>query len=217
MYSLSRLMATFFALDLSTAAVLNQIRVDPNTGFFIDESGRTRLFHGVNAVEKIPPFHPVLEGFDPVRSLSEIDAKNLAAWGMNVVRLGVLWQAVVPHADGKIDYEYLANVSKLVNVLGENGIYTLVDMHQDVMGARFCGEGFANWTVAKIMNASGFNTSDPTKRFAEPLATARSMDIDPVTQYPSRAKCLNHTFSNYYNTFESLAAWNTFFATPALW
>jgi endoglycosylceramidase len=136
---------------------------------------------------------------------------------MNVVRLGVLWQAVVPHADGQVNHEYLANVSKLVTMLGEHGIYTLIDMHQDVLGARFCGEGLANWTVGKIMNASGFNTSDPTQRFAAPLATSAAMDIDPVTQYPSRAKCLTHTFSDYYNTFESLAAWDAFFATPGLW
>ena len=197
-------------------AGVGQIRVDPS-GFFVDETGRARIFHGVNAVEKVPPFHPQVDGFDPVRSLSDIDAKQLQSWGMNVVRLGVLWQAVVPHADGQINHEYLGNISKLVNILGENGIFSLLDMHQDVLGARFCGEGLANWTVAKIMNASGFNLTDPATRFAQPLAPSATMGIDPATQYPSRPACLNHTFSEYYNTFESLAAWDTFFATPELW
>jgi endoglycosylceramidase len=93
-------------------------------------------------------------------------------------------------------------------------------MHQDVMGARFCGEGFANWTVAKIIdivNANGFNTSDPLNRFAMPLAAASEMGIDPATAYPSRDKCLSHKFSDYYGTHECKAAWDVFFAEPALW
>ena len=51
--------------------------------------------------------------------------------------------------EGMINTTYLSIVSRLVQTLADFGIYTLVDMHQDVMGAQFCGEGLANWTVAK--------------------------------------------------------------------
>jgi hypothetical protein len=33
----------------------------------------------------------------------------------------------------------------LVNKLGEKGIYTLIDMHQDVFARSICGEGFPNF------------------------------------------------------------------------
>eukprot|EP00937_MAST-01D_sp_MAST-1D-sp2_P001081 g1081.t1 len=204
-----------------SASPVSRIKVDRDTHFFVDEDGRARFFHGVNAVEKIPPFHPVLDGFDPVRSLSPIDAANLARWGFNVVRLGVMWQAVVPDATGQVNATFLASVARIVRTLADAGIYTLVDMHQDVMGGRFCGEGLANWTVAAVMaaaDASGaFNSSDPRTRFAAPLASAAAMQIDPVTQLPSRAACAKHTFSDYYSTHEVLAAFDALFATPALW
>ena len=30
---------------------------------------------------------------------------------------------------------------------GEKGIYTLLDMHQDVFSGKFCGEGVPDWIV----------------------------------------------------------------------
>jgi hypothetical protein len=100
----------------SGALALSRIKVDPLSGMFVDEQSRVRIFHGVNAVEKIAPFYPQREGFDPVHSLSSIDAANLASWGFNVVRLGVLWQATVPHA-GVIDHDYLSNISAIIDTL----------------------------------------------------------------------------------------------------
>eukprot|EP01052_Picozoa_sp_SAG31_P017061 SAG31_NODE_1153_length_9640_cov_2.830206_2_plen_149_part_00 len=46
------------------AGELSRIRVDAESGFFRDSSGRARLFRGVNAVSKLPPFHPQPAGFD---------------------------------------------------------------------------------------------------------------------------------------------------------
>ena len=97
------LLALAFASASGAAAPLSRIRVDRETQFFIDDDGRARFFHGVNAVEKLPPFHPALDGFDPVRSLSAVDAARLSGWGFNVVRLGVMWQAVVPDASGQVN------------------------------------------------------------------------------------------------------------------
>ena len=35
------------------SAKLTRIHIDPATQFFVDEAGRARIFHGVNAVEKV--------------------------------------------------------------------------------------------------------------------------------------------------------------------
>ena len=116
MVSFGSLLLCVVATCGSVALPLSRIKVDPLTGMFVDEQSRVRIFHGVNAVEKIAPFYPQREGFDPVHSLSSIDATNLASWGFNVVRLGVLWQATVPHA-GVIDRDYLSNISAIIDTL----------------------------------------------------------------------------------------------------
>lgn len=103
------------------------------TGLFVDAQKRTRFFHGVNAVRKVPPFHPRLHGpADGSTSLTADDALRLKSWGFNVVRLGVLWNAVYPGA-GQVNTTYLAAVRDIVEMLDAHGIMTLVDMHQDAM------------------------------------------------------------------------------------
>jgi hypothetical protein len=58
--------------------------------FIVDASGRVVLFHGVNLVNKFPPYTPSAAGFQ------EVDAKLMADAGWNVVRLGVLYSGVEP-------------------------------------------------------------------------------------------------------------------------
>jgi len=54
-----------FVLAVITAFVAAQtgkISVDPSTRSIVDEHGRAILFHGVNAVYKVPPFIPTING-----------------------------------------------------------------------------------------------------------------------------------------------------------
>ena len=197
----------------ASLASLTRIRVDPVSQHFVDEAGRTRIFHGVNAVEKLPPFLPQATGFSIERSLSEIDAANLSSWGINVVRLGVLWVGVMP-APGQVNQTYLEAARSMVRMLASHGIYTLIDMHQDVMGSRFCGEGFPSWAVEKALRLSRFNATAAT-RFPAPHKW--DMDIDPATGVPSRAACDSHgDFSAYYTTLEATATREAFFASPEM-
>ena len=51
--------------------------------------GRLRIYHGVNFVRKEPPwYHEAL--------LEPDHARDLAAWGLTVVRLGTMWSGVEP-------------------------------------------------------------------------------------------------------------------------
>ena len=55
------------------------------------------LFHGVNVVYKEHPYIPSFgsdDKFDDQESLIAFDMGNLQKWGMNHVRLGVMWEAV---------------------------------------------------------------------------------------------------------------------------
>lgn len=51
-----------------------------------------------------------------------------------------MWEAV-ERSPGEYDMDYLAKVDALITRMGEFGIYTLVDAHQDVFARVTCGEG----------------------------------------------------------------------------
>ena len=105
-----------------------RIDIDSANRTFIDANGRQVIFHGVNVVYKVDPYIPSDGAFDSQNSLNDEDIANLVKWGMNFVRLGVMWEAV-ERTEGQYDDAYLDKVETLINKLGEAGIYTLVDAH----------------------------------------------------------------------------------------
>ena len=108
--------------------------------WFTNSDGQVVLMHGVNVVYKIPPYDPDAMGF------GEDDAQFLASNGFNVVRLGIIWTAVEPEP-GVFDTEYLAGVDRTVKMLSEHGIYTVLDMHQDLYSTELHGEGAPPWAT----------------------------------------------------------------------
>ena len=144
---------TIASVIASQVSAINQVTVDPNTRMFKDPQGRMMIFHGQNVVYKTPPYIPSDGAFDPNKSLNDEDVANLVLWGQNFVRLGVMWEAV-ERSPGKYDDEYLDKVEQLINKLGEAGIYTLVDMHQDVFSRSICGEGFPDFYTKEIIKDS---------------------------------------------------------------
>merc|ERR1712216_366392 len=107
---------------LISALEPEEIRMDPRTGLFKDGLGRTRFFHGLNAVYKQAPFYPTMarNGTGPctphhLYSLCPEEIKQIKEdWGFNMIRLGVMWEAVMPH-EGTLDESYLSIMSDLVN------------------------------------------------------------------------------------------------------
>lgn len=92
--------------------------------------------------------------------MNEQDIQDLANWGFNFVRLGVMWEAV-ERLPGLYNETYLDEVEKLINALGAKGIYTLVDAHQDV-GARYmCGQGFPNFYAKEVIEAKSGSDGIP--------------------------------------------------------
>lgn len=72
------------------------IRVDPENSLFVDQYNRYTVYHGINTVYKIHPFHPDLVNFSTNYSLTDHDLLNLRNWGMNVIRLHCAWEGVEP-------------------------------------------------------------------------------------------------------------------------
>ena len=48
---------------------------------------------------------------------------------------------------GQYNTTYMEVMQKIVSTAAKYGIYTLLDMHQDVMSRKFCVEGFPDWAV----------------------------------------------------------------------
>lgn len=108
-----------------------------------DADGRVVQLHGVNIVAKFPaedPPTPAEEGFDAD------DAAFLRDQGFNVVRLGVVFGGVMPEP-GVIDQAYVDSIVGTVEVLAAEGIYVLLDMHQDGYGPLTHGNGFPAWAT----------------------------------------------------------------------
>ncbi|GFG72875.1 cellulase family glycosylhydrolase [Mycobacterium botniense] len=128
--------------DISSAQIANSdILTIGTTGSWLTNSeGQVVILHGLNEVYKVPPYEPAASGFGAQ------DAQFLAENGFNVVRLGVIWSAVEPQP-GVIDYAYLESIAQTVQTLQNNGIYVVIDMHQDAYSSVFGGEGAPAWAV----------------------------------------------------------------------
>ncbi len=105
-----------------------------------DNDGRVVVLHGFNEVYKIPPYQPAAGGF------GEDDAQFLADNGFNAVRLGIIWAGVEP-TPGDINYAYLDSIAQTVQILARHGIYTVLDMHQDLYSIALAGEGAPAWAT----------------------------------------------------------------------
>ena len=105
-----------------------------------DAHGRVVILHGVNMVYKRPPYHPEAGGFDAA------DARFLREAGLNTVRVGIIYKGVEP-SPGKYDDAYLDRIAATVRALGREGIFAMLDFHQDLYNERFQGEGWPDWAV----------------------------------------------------------------------
>ena len=129
--------------------------------YWMIEQSRQSLIHVTYDYKNLePPFKITLRGFNSVLKtfpwyeedlLLPSRQEELASLGFNVVRLGAMWTGIEPER-GNINYTYV-NVLKvgerwqpailqdtvflplqdLVSSLSSRGIYTILDLHQDVL------------------------------------------------------------------------------------
>ncbi len=116
-----------------------------------DARGRVLMLHGVNLVAKTDGVTPAAMGF------GSDDAAWLAQNGFDVVRLGLTAASVMP-SPGVIDEAYLDSFFRTVDELTAQGVYVLVDLHQDGWGPTLGSDGFPGWMT--ITNGAP-NTGTP--------------------------------------------------------
>ena len=79
---------------IASIASARNIWVDSADRVIREEQGRQIVFHGVNVVYKVAPYIPESDKYDSQSSLTDKDIDQLVDWGFNLVRLGVMWEAV---------------------------------------------------------------------------------------------------------------------------
>lgn len=182
----------------------------------VDSYGRSRIFHGVNVVYKHAPWLPHVDGDYFSDTFSDFDAKTLAAWGMNFVRLGMMWPGIEP-SRGHIDLDYLNRVTRIVKMLGKHGIYTLLDVHQDIGPGAFCGEGIPHYYVAEML-ANSSSRAGKAKPFPYPsdVANPKLKGVNAVTGWDHNYcnQVLTEAgesggFGNWVATDQNGAIWRT--------
>ena len=115
--------------------------------------GRALLLRGVNiaSAHKQPPYFGFHGSADFRRVRDE--------WGMNAVRLLISWAAIEPERDC-YDIGYLDRLSERLDWARDARLWVVLDMHQDVYGEAFGGNGAPRWTCNPESYA-GFEPSDP--------------------------------------------------------
>ncbi len=123
---------------------------------FVDELGRTRIFHGVNFIDK---GYNDLTDWTSRNKATDLTAprtygfptddnfyKTLAKKGFNLMRLGVTWDGIEPKM-GEYNQEYLQNIADVFDVAARYGIYIFIDIHQDLYSGfgNGIGDGAPSW------------------------------------------------------------------------
>lgn len=114
----------------------NQISVSGTR--FVDSYGRQVIFSGINKVNK-----------NPEMNYTDKDSagtyRQLSSWGFNCIRLGIIWDGVEPQP-GKYDEKYLDKLEARVKWAADNGLYVMLDMHQDLFSVLF-SDGAPEWAT----------------------------------------------------------------------
>jgi endoglycosylceramidase len=99
---------------------------------FVDSEGREVLLRGVN-VNALGEYYQADPDLPSTIPLTDADWTEMASLGFSSVRLIVSWSRLEP-TPGAFDEEYVAQIHDAVDQARRNGIYVVLDMHQDAWG-----------------------------------------------------------------------------------
>lgn len=135
---------------------------------FVDSAGRVLSLRGVNlgGSSKVPagpagPTHVADGFFETMRSVSFVGRpfpleeapahfNRMRAWGFNLIRLTITWEAVEHAGPGEYDEDFLAYLAALIGLAREFGLAVYIDPHQDVWSRFSGGDGAPGWTFEKV-------------------------------------------------------------------
>ncbi len=124
-----------------------------------DSQGRVILIHGINVSQKTPPYLPdSLPVTGKTITAAAAYFANIKQAGFDAVRLIIIWAGLEP-APGTIDQQYLDQIQQEVQICKNDGLYVLLDMHQDLYSQYLCnGDGAPEWAC----DLTGYSASQCT-------------------------------------------------------
>lgn len=116
-----------------------------------DEYGRERIFRGINACIKSHHLNPKVidkafddDYFDGIKKI-----------GTNIIRLGITWALVEPE-ENKYNIKVIEAYKRFVKRCEDEGIYVVLDMHQDLFSHKFFGDGAPEWVIDKSLKGEKY-------------------------------------------------------------
>ena len=186
---------------------------DSTKTFIRLDDGRYSIFHGVNVVVKLPPYIPDTENFDPYFSFTDEDITILKRLGINLVRLGIIWESI-EYQEEKYNSTHLEKMSKIVSKLEENGITVIIDAHQDMFSRLFCGEGAPKFYVDKLSYSSDCKTNIISRifgLFSACIPLSKNNWNYDENGLPLIEDCVAGSFIDYHKAPELMTVYDSFF------
>lgn len=127
------------SVDAASASATQVPQNLKHTGrWFTDEQGRVMVMHGINMINKLPPYYPAALGF------GDKDLRFLSENGFNGIRIGFSWAGVEPNP-GQYDDAYIDRMAALAKRAAEFGLLPVLNFHQDGYSEVYGGNGAPAW------------------------------------------------------------------------
>ncbi|GJM29092.1 MAG: hypothetical protein DHS20C17_17270 [Cyclobacteriaceae bacterium] len=105
---------------------------------FVDNWGREVILNGINVVNKSKEDGYMFEGGPDFYA-------NLKKWGFNSIRFVIIWDGLEPEP-GVYDEEYLKKIDQRINWAADQGLFVILDMHQDLFSVKY-SDGAPEWAT----------------------------------------------------------------------
>jgi len=164
------------------------VQVDATGPRIADTNGAQVTLRGIN-VNQLNEYYRADPRLEDVVPLTEQDFADIAALGLNSVRLTLSWSRLEPRR-GEISETYLRQIHQAVDWARWHHLYVILDMHQDAWSAA---------VVAPHATRCRVGTSPMTGWDGAP-AWATSMDDRPPCQVTGRdlAPNVSRAFQSFY-------------------
>jgi endoglycosylceramidase len=135
-------------------------------GRLVTAAGDSLFLRGLN-VDNRAKYSP---GF--MAPISHDEVALLPSQGVNLVRLLTFWNAISPEGPGEYDPVYVENYLELLRTVAAQGLFVVVDMHQDLWGPPFEVHGAPMWACPDELK-DGYVKEEPWwANYLSPQVTA---------------------------------------------
>ncbi len=105
---------------------------------FVDNTGRQVILNGINVVSKSKAENYLFKGGPEFYA-------NLKKWGFNSIRFIIIWDGLEPEP-GVYNQAYLEEIDQRIEWAADNGLFVILDMHQDLFGLKY-SDGAPDWAT----------------------------------------------------------------------